>query len=121
MDLLVGLKNGVNLTVGQMLYSSEADVATDSNEERDLVHKEDVSRKVYMFMEIENWFGNFDKVVCHMGRLGSGGFSFQGSNIRFPYFMCRIDIVNGYGAVLELVALDNPLEILQRWVGEDGV
>ena len=72
-------------------------------------------------MEFEKVLGNFDKVPGHMSWLTSCGLSVEGCGVLSPYLMGSDDVLYHHWAVLDLVALDYPLEVFDRWVSKHGL
>jgi hypothetical protein len=121
MNLLVSLEDSVNLLVGQMVDSSETNVAADGEEEWNLVHEEDISCKVDFLVKVQYSLGNFDEVLSHVLRFGPGGLALQSRDVRSPNLMGSLNISQGDRAVLDLIALDDPFEVLQGWILEFGI
>ena len=113
MYILIGIKYSLDYSVGQVVDCSEANLAAVGHEEWYLVYKKDISRQSHVLVEFENGVGHPHKIRCHMSCLGACGLSFEGCNVLAPYFMGCDDVLYRHGAVLNLVALDHPFEVLQ--------
>ena len=119
--LVMGLVNSLDCSVSEMVHGCEAYLSTVGQKEWYLVDKEYVCRESHVVMEFEQVLGNLDKVPCHMSGLTSCGLSFEGCDVLSPYLMGSDDVLYGHWAVLDLVALDNPLEIFDRRVSKRGI
>jgi hypothetical protein len=64
---------------------------------------------------------NFDIVPSHRNRLAPSGLAFQRCDVLAPNISSRIDILDGRGKILDLVALHHPLEILHGGVAQSLV
>jgi hypothetical protein len=66
----------LDLTVGQVVHRSEKNIATERDEERDLVHKKYVARHEDIFVKLQEVLGHFQEVPCHMDWFRSCGLAF---------------------------------------------
>jgi hypothetical protein len=74
--LFVRFEYSFNLSVGKMCGRGEANGVADGEEKWNLIHKENVSRKSDLLVEVENFFWDLNKVRNHRRWLGASGFAF---------------------------------------------
>ena len=117
-DLLECLENLCHRVVCKMVDCHEAYLLTQHQEEWDLVHKKDISHKEHFLVKVQQLRRDLDSVPCHYIGFAACGLAFQCRNVLPPNLGSNIYILDRHRAVLDLVAPEYPLEILDRWVSE---
>ncbi len=69
-------KYSFNLSIGKMCGRGEVNGVADGEEKWNLIHKENVSRKSDLLVEVENFFWDLNKVRNHGRWLRASGFAF---------------------------------------------
>ena len=112
MDFFVSFEDGLDRSVGEVVDCGEANLSAVRKKEWDLVNKENVRCQCHITMEVKEFFGDLDEVPGHMSGLRSRGLAFKDGDFFSPDFVSCDNVVYSNGAVLDLVAADNPCEIL---------
>ncbi len=120
-DLFECLEDLRDSSVCQVVDRFEADVATQHQQKRYFVDKEDVKRQKSLFVELEQPHRNSNYVPCHWIRFAPHGFAFEGCNILSPDLEGNVTILDRHWAVLYLVALYHPFKVLYRKVAEHSI
>ena len=111
-DFLVGFENSLDSSVRQMVHRSETNLSTVRQKEWYLVDKGYVGCQCDVPMEFEDAVRHLNKIRCPMSWFSTCGFSFQGCYVFAPNFMGCDDVLYRHRAVLDLVTLNDPFEIL---------
>ena len=104
-----------------MIHCRETNLSTQRQEEWNLVGKKDVSCQEDLFRQFQQLHRYFHIVLCHRIRFLPGGLPFQRRDVLAPNLGGNIDVFNRNRTVLDLIATNNPLEVLHRRVIERSV
>jgi hypothetical protein len=101
-----------------VIDSCKTYLSTKCQEERNLVHEEDISCQENLFVEFQQFLGELQIVPGHRVRLAPSGLPFKRGNVLAPNLCCNINVLDRHGAVLDLIDLNYPPEILHGRVAQ---
>jgi hypothetical protein len=119
--LLECFENLRNSSVRKMIDRREANFATQRQEERNLVDKENIECQENLSVKFQQLRRDLYKVLCHRAGFAPSGLPFQCGDVLPPNLEGNVDILDRHWTVLDLVAPNHPLKILPGRVTEHGV
>ena len=93
------LEDGHRLQKWKMCDGTESNVSTKSNENRDIINKENVNGQSHIPMQLPDLLWNLNYIQHHCGWSSSHSLPFQCHDIRSPNYISYYGILNGDWAI----------------------
>jgi hypothetical protein len=119
--LFEGLEYGRHFSVRQMVHCCKADFSAEGEEERYLVDEKDIFCHCQLFVEFKKVGWYLYKVPHNMSGFCPRSFAFYGRDVFAPNLVGGDDVIHGYWAIFNLIALDYPFVVLHGRVTQVGV